>query len=210
MRSLPFAALLAAATLLAGCVSPYKIDVQQGNVVSQEMLEKLKPGMTKSQVRFALGTPLIADSFHPDRWDYFYSLKKGGDPAPPPRRRLRRNRPTPPPRCARRRGRCSLAARGLPHSRALPPRLLGVRDQGAVNLHPVVIPHRVVQAHGLTEDPDTVARKIDFRKAREDAAATDRLLDRGAGIERRLDRHRLRVRRRIPHPAPNPPPPSSQ
>ncbi|OGI47125.1 MAG: hypothetical protein A2151_09420 [Candidatus Muproteobacteria bacterium RBG_16_65_34] len=82
MRSFPFAALLAAAALLAGCVSAYKIDVQQGNVVSQEMLEKLKPGMTKSQVRFALGTPLIADSFHPDRWDYFYSLKKGGDPAP--------------------------------------------------------------------------------------------------------------------------------
>ena len=72
--------------LLAGCswiprvpgLSPHKIDIQQGNYVTQDMVAKLKPGMTRSQVRFALGTPLVADAFHPDRWDYVYVLQKGG------------------------------------------------------------------------------------------------------------------------------------
>lgn len=54
--------------------SIYKFDIQQGNVITQEMVDKLKPGMTKSQVRFIMGTPLIADTFSQDRWDYFYSL----------------------------------------------------------------------------------------------------------------------------------------
>ena len=72
--------------LLAGCsympsipfIGPHKIDVQQGNFVTQDMIDKLKPGMSRSQVRFALGTPLIADPFHPDRWDYVYVLEKQG------------------------------------------------------------------------------------------------------------------------------------
>ena len=72
--------------LLAGCswmprvpgFSPHKIDIQQGNYVTQDMVAKLKPGMTRSQVRFALGTPLVADAFHPDRWDYVYVLHKNG------------------------------------------------------------------------------------------------------------------------------------
>ncbi|MBS4096267.1 MAG: outer membrane protein assembly factor BamE [Sulfuricella sp.] len=64
---------------LAGCsVSPYKLDIQQGNVVTQEMVAKLKPGMTKSQVRFIMGTPLITDAFHADRWDYVYRYQKAG------------------------------------------------------------------------------------------------------------------------------------
>ena len=54
--------------------SIYKFDIQQGNVIAQDMVDKLKPGMTKSQVRFIMGTPLIADTFSQDRWDYFYSL----------------------------------------------------------------------------------------------------------------------------------------
>lgn len=57
---------------------PYKIDIQQGNVVTQEMVEKLKPGMTRSQVRFVLGTPLITDVFHNNRWDYFYYFAPRG------------------------------------------------------------------------------------------------------------------------------------
>lgn len=60
-------------------IKPYKIDVQQGNYVTQEMLAKLKPGMTRSQVRFALGTPLIVDPFRNDRWDYFYMMHKRGE-----------------------------------------------------------------------------------------------------------------------------------
>jgi len=58
-------------------IKPYKIEVQQGNLVTQEMLAKLKPGMTPSQVRFVLGTPLIVDPFRKDRWDYVYRLQKG-------------------------------------------------------------------------------------------------------------------------------------
>src|SRR4051812_42010322 len=72
--------------LLAGCtkvpllpgITPYTMDIQQGNYVTQDMVSKLKPGMTRSQVRFALGTPLVADAFHNDRWDYIYVLQKRG------------------------------------------------------------------------------------------------------------------------------------
>ncbi|WP_299979515.1 outer membrane protein assembly factor BamE [uncultured Pseudoteredinibacter sp.] len=53
----------------------YSLDIQQGNIITQDMVDQLKPGMTKRQVRFVLGTPLIADTFTPDRWDYYYSLK---------------------------------------------------------------------------------------------------------------------------------------
>ncbi|MCW5575862.1 MAG: outer membrane protein assembly factor BamE [Burkholderiales bacterium] len=72
--------------LVAGCgnvpvlpgLQPYKIDIQQGNYVTQDMVAKLKPGMTRSQVRFALGTPLIVDPFRTDRWDYVYMLHRQG------------------------------------------------------------------------------------------------------------------------------------
>lgn len=69
---------------LVGCgsalptVKPFKIDIQQGNVVTSEMLLKLRPGMTKSQVKFIMGTPLLIDSFRSNRWDYFYQLRKDG------------------------------------------------------------------------------------------------------------------------------------
>ncbi len=53
----------------------YSLDIQQGNIITQDMVDQLKPGMTKRQVRFVLGTPLVADTFNPDRWDYYYSLK---------------------------------------------------------------------------------------------------------------------------------------
>lgn len=55
----------------------YRIDVRQGNFVSQEMAAKLKPGQTKDQVRFILGTPLVADMFHTDQWDYLYRFQSG-------------------------------------------------------------------------------------------------------------------------------------
>jgi outer membrane protein assembly factor BamE len=59
-------------------LKPYKMDIQQGNYVTQDMVAKLKPGMSKAQVRFALGTPLVVDPFHADRWDYIYFFEKGG------------------------------------------------------------------------------------------------------------------------------------
>lgn len=76
---------LAAVFTLAGCstkivpaLTPYKMDIQQGNYVQPEALAKIKPGMTKSQVRFALGTPLVVDPFHANRWDYVYRLQQRG------------------------------------------------------------------------------------------------------------------------------------
>ena len=57
-------------------IKPYRIEIQQGNYVSQEMVSRLKPGMSKDQVRFVLGTPLITDSFHADRWDYVFRRQK--------------------------------------------------------------------------------------------------------------------------------------
>jgi outer membrane protein assembly factor BamE len=77
---------LALAAAAAGCIAVYRVDVPQGNVVTQEMLDLLKPGMTPNQVRFVLGTPLVTDPFHKDRWDYFYSLRKGSAPTPETRR----------------------------------------------------------------------------------------------------------------------------
>ena len=59
-------------------IKPYKMDIQQGNAVTSKMLLQLKPGMTQSQVRFILGTPLIQDSFHANRWDYFYQMREQG------------------------------------------------------------------------------------------------------------------------------------
>ena len=73
---LPLVSLLA--VTLAACgvripgITPYRIEIQQGNYVSQEMAAQLKSGMSKEQVRLALGTPLLTDLFHADRWDYVY------------------------------------------------------------------------------------------------------------------------------------------
>jgi outer membrane protein assembly factor BamE len=71
-----------AATLLSGCSGfpgVYKIDIPQGNIITQEMVDQLKPGMNHSQVRYVLGTPLVVDTFSGERWDYIYTFKKGGD-----------------------------------------------------------------------------------------------------------------------------------
>ena len=62
-------------------ITPYKIEVVQGNFVSKEQVEALKPGMSRAQVRDVLGTPLMASVFHGDRWDYVFTLRRqGADP----------------------------------------------------------------------------------------------------------------------------------
>ncbi len=76
-------ALLAALPLALGAcsppqvVTPYRIEIQQGNYVSQEMVSQLRVGMSKEQVRFILGTPLVTDIFHANRWDYVYYRELG-------------------------------------------------------------------------------------------------------------------------------------
>ena len=93
----PFAlrggAIALAAALVSGCTSwsttgdavfgvltPYRIDIQQGNVVTQEQLARVKPGMNRLQVRDVMGTPLLTDAFHTDRWDYIFTLRQSGRP----------------------------------------------------------------------------------------------------------------------------------
>ena len=73
--------LLLCLTLLSGCSGKlftiHKIDVQQGNAVEVEKVEQLAVGMTKEQVEFLLGSPMLTDIFHPERWDYIYCLIPG-------------------------------------------------------------------------------------------------------------------------------------
>ena len=63
-------ALALASLALGACI--YKIDIQQGNLLKDSAIDKVEVGMTRSQVQFLLGTPMVADSFHRDRWDYAY------------------------------------------------------------------------------------------------------------------------------------------
>jgi outer membrane protein assembly factor BamE len=92
-------AAIAAAALLAGCgtidnatariagsITPYKVEVVQGNFISREQVEALKPGMSRQQVREVLGTPLVSSIFHADRWDYVFTIKRQG--VDPQQRRL--------------------------------------------------------------------------------------------------------------------------
>jgi outer membrane protein assembly factor BamE len=70
--------------LLVGCSTlrfpgVHRITIQQGNVITQTMIDKLKPGMTRSQVRFVLGNPVLDDSLNRDRWDYVYTVQLAGD-----------------------------------------------------------------------------------------------------------------------------------
>jgi outer membrane protein assembly factor BamE len=63
---------------LLGVITPYRIDIMQGNVVTKEQAELIKPGMGKEQVRDILGSPLLASAFHADRWDYVFTLRRQG------------------------------------------------------------------------------------------------------------------------------------
>jgi outer membrane protein assembly factor BamE len=74
---LPFLAACSNTPQITSYLSPYRIDVRQGNFVTQEMVAQLKPGLTREQVRFILGSPLVADMFHVDRWDYVYRFQPG-------------------------------------------------------------------------------------------------------------------------------------
>ncbi|MDP2007266.1 MAG: outer membrane protein assembly factor BamE [Rubrivivax sp.] len=69
---------------LFGFITPYRIDIVQGNAITQEQAALIKPGLSRLQVRDVLGTPLIADPFHADRWDYIFTLRRPG--AEPQRR----------------------------------------------------------------------------------------------------------------------------
>ncbi|QMU61263.1 MAG: outer membrane protein assembly factor BamE [Gammaproteobacteria bacterium] len=81
MKHLKTLTYILSITLLLACqnklLTVHKIDVQQGNALDAEMVDKVKIGMNKEQVRYVLGSPIITDSFHPDRWDYIYLFIPG-------------------------------------------------------------------------------------------------------------------------------------
>ena len=88
MRKLLILISAIASFFLAACASDpvvnrlpfvYRIDIQQGNVITQEMVDKLRTGMNKRQAQFVLGAPMLIDPFHANRWDYFYHYKPGTD-----------------------------------------------------------------------------------------------------------------------------------
>jgi outer membrane protein assembly factor BamE len=78
-KSVALAIVLGMLVGSAGCV--YRANISQGNIVEEEDLDQVEVGMTRNQVRFLLGTPMIADPFHQDRWDYVYYIKIGRNDA---------------------------------------------------------------------------------------------------------------------------------
>lgn len=82
MQKLTRMILIFALTFTGACSSlrfpgVFRIDIPQGNIIAADNVEKLKTGMTSRQVEYLMGTPMIEDPFHPDRWDYFYHLETG-------------------------------------------------------------------------------------------------------------------------------------
>lgn len=82
MQKLLTVLLVFGAFLLGGCESlrfpgVFRIDIGQGNLITKDMVDKLRVGMTPRQVRYVMGSPMIADTFNPDRWDYLYNLETG-------------------------------------------------------------------------------------------------------------------------------------
>jgi outer membrane protein assembly factor BamE len=69
---------MATADRVLGIVTPYKVEVVQGNVITREQLELIKPGQSRAQVRDILGSPLLMDVFHADRWDYMFTIRRQG------------------------------------------------------------------------------------------------------------------------------------
>lgn len=86
MRIYNLIILVVFSLLLSGCGSVtsfafpgvYRLNIPQGNIITQEMVDQLRPGLTKRQVNFIMGTPLVKDTFDQDRWDYLYSFQPGG------------------------------------------------------------------------------------------------------------------------------------
>ncbi len=73
------AAVIALSLALSACLKTHRIDIQQGNLITETEVAQLEAGMTKREVRYILGTPLVVDPFHQNRWDYFYFLDRRGE-----------------------------------------------------------------------------------------------------------------------------------
>ena len=78
LPSMPSLPSIGSADSFLGFITPYRIDIVQGNVVTREQAAAVKPGMARNQVREILGSPMLADPFHTDRWDYVFTIRRPG------------------------------------------------------------------------------------------------------------------------------------
>lgn len=78
LPALPALPSLQSGESFLGVITPYRMDIVQGNVVTQEQAARVQPGMTRAQVRDLLGSPMLTDPFHADRWDYIFTIKRQG------------------------------------------------------------------------------------------------------------------------------------
>ena len=78
LPNLPSLPSLQSGDSFLGLVTPYRMDIVQGNVVTQELAARVQPGMTRAQVRDILGSPMLTDPFHADRWDYIFTIRRQG------------------------------------------------------------------------------------------------------------------------------------
>lgn len=81
LPSLPSLPSLQSGESFLGVVTPYRMEIVQGNVVTQEQAARIKPGMNRNQVRDILGSPMLTDPFHADRWDYVFTIRRQGTPS---------------------------------------------------------------------------------------------------------------------------------
>jgi outer membrane protein assembly factor BamE len=86
LPSLPSLPSLQSGESFLGVITPYRMDIVQGNVVTQEQAARVQPGMNRNQVRDILGSPMLTDPFHADRWDYIFTIRRQG--TPPQRRQV--------------------------------------------------------------------------------------------------------------------------
>lgn len=84
-KFIPLLILTSLACISSGCSTlqfpgVYRVTIEQGNIITQEMVDELKPGMSREQVEFIMGSPLFKDTFNSDRWDYIYSIQRASEP----------------------------------------------------------------------------------------------------------------------------------
>jgi len=142
-------------SLLAGCayIGPHRIDVQQGNALDSESIARLKPGLSRSQVRFLLGTPLVVDPFRTDRWDYVYMFYRAGTLVEQKRISLFFDGDT----LTRIEGDVPPAVSAAPAPAAATPTVVPVSPQsGPADAAPVVAPPDPVQPPPASPDPAAV------------------------------------------------------
>lgn len=80
IKQITLASLILTSACLSGCFLLYRPTITQGNLINESAVAQLRPGLTENQVLYLMGTPVLSNTFQPYRWDYVYTIKKGGEP----------------------------------------------------------------------------------------------------------------------------------